>query len=97
MSEEIAFENLIGKTVLVGLTHQSKDGEIQDREQFWGTIMLVDESCEILIRKSTGEEYTLPPDLNSISIAQPGEYRLHSTGEIVVNPDLLSTWTITKP
>jgi hypothetical protein len=29
--------------------------------------------------------------------APPGEYRLKSTGEIVVDPDLLSTWTIRRP
>jgi hypothetical protein len=27
--------------------------------------------------------------------AEPGEYRLASTGEVVMDPDLLANWTVT--
>ena len=27
----------------------------------------------------------------------PGEYHFKSTGEIVVNPDFMTSWTITRP
>jgi hypothetical protein len=45
----------------------------------------------------SNKEFTLPPDLSAIKIAGEGEYKLRSTEEIVVNPDLLATWTITAP
>ena len=41
-----------------------------------------------------GEIFNLPPDLRSFERASPGEYRLKSTGEMVVDPDYLCTWTI---
>jgi len=97
MTDEITSENIVGKTVLIGLTHEDKNGEIIEQEQFWGTITKVDESRGIIISKPTGEEFSLPPALHAFSVAPPGEYKLRSTGEIVVNPDLLSTWTVTKP
>jgi hypothetical protein len=37
---------------------------------------------------------TLPTDLKAFRPAAPGEYRLRSTGEVVKNPDLLTSWTI---
>jgi hypothetical protein len=43
------------------------------------------------------EQFWLPADLSAFCIAEPGEYRLRSTGEIVENPDLISTWIFTKP
>jgi len=42
-------------------------------------------------------DFTLPPDLSSTKRAPRGEYKLHSTGEIVVDPDFIATWNLTKP
>ena len=44
-----------------------------------------------------GETYRLPPDLRPLRRAAPGEYRLPTTGEMVIDPDLLCTWSVTKP
>lgn len=41
-----------------------------------------------------GEFFWLPPDLRPFQKAPPGEYRLRSTGEVVVDPDLTCGWTI---
>jgi len=95
---EITFDNIVGKTILVGLTYLSKDGDELERTQFWGTIKQAQEGGLITIHNAnTNEEFTLPPDLHSFRITEPGEYRLRSTGESVVNPDLTTTWTIYKP
>ena len=51
----------------------------------------------ITFRKQDGDEFTLPPDLKNVKKAPAGEYKLHSTGEVVVNPDLLSTWNLYAP
>jgi len=39
----------------------------------------------------------MPPDLDAIAPAKPGEYRLKSTGEIVVDTDFLATWEVRQP
>jgi hypothetical protein len=44
-----------------------------------------------------GELFWLPPDIRAFQDAQPGEYRLRSTGEIVVDPDFITNWTINHP
>jgi hypothetical protein len=44
-----------------------------------------------------GRTWNMPPDLDSISLAKPGRYSLHSTGELIEDPDLVSTWRITEP
>jgi hypothetical protein len=44
-----------------------------------------------------GELYWLPPDLRNVSDAAPGAYRLRSTGETIVDPDLIASWEIRGP
>jgi hypothetical protein len=43
------------------------------------------------------EEFTLPPILEAFEPAEPGEYRLRSTGEVVVDPDVLAKFRISAP
>lgn len=90
---KITFKSLIGKVLLVGITYNDKDGNVKERKQFWGTVTVADKS-KILIEQKNGEILSLPSDLRAIEPAPEGEYRLHSTGEVVVNPDFLSTWTV---
>ena len=44
-----------------------------------------------------GEYYVIPPVLDDLGPAEPGEYRLHSTGELVTDPDYMTSFTITPP
>lgn len=88
---KITYKDLIGKILLVGITYADKDGNVKERKQFWGTVTAADKK-KILIEQKNGEIFSLPPDLSAIKPAPEGEYRLHSTGEVVVNPDFLSTW-----
>ena len=95
---DITFDNIIGKTILVGLTYYSKDDEFLEQKQFFGTIVTANVNNGITIQKTgVDEQFSLPPDLRSFSVAAPGEYRLRSTGEVISDPDLLTTWTIHKP
>lgn len=92
---EILFSDLLGKVILVGLTYYTHDHQLIEQKQYYGTVVRSDETC-IVIRKENGEEFSLPPDLRSTKLAPAGEYRLRSTGEIVVDPDFLSTWNVVK-
>ncbi|WP_414464246.1 hypothetical protein RLW55_05800 [Hyphomicrobium sp. B1] len=93
-------QRLVGKIVLVGITYMEPDYETVIRqEQYFGTIVSADSMRGFQIDCMGGLAGTtkfLPPDLRSLRAAAPGEYRLRSTGEIVVNPDVISTWTLSK-
>lgn len=94
--EAEACARILGKHVLLGLTYVKYSGEIITRKQLHGIVE--DISSEgITIRMADGSIFRLPPDLRGIREAPPGVYRLRSTGEEVENPDLLATWTITRP
>lgn len=96
--EHARAENLIGATVLVGLTFNEPAG--QRLEQFFGTVMNADPEEGITLRlegSRSGEVYTLPPDLRAFFPARPGSYRLRETGETVVDPDYTTTWDFTPP
>lgn len=93
---QITFADLIGKTILIGLTYYTAKNELIERKQYWGTVIEADEE-KVLVKMANGRYFGLPPDLRSTQIAPPGEYRLRSTGEIVVNPDFLSRWNVNRP
>lgn len=93
--ENITFSELVGKTILIGLTYYSAENVYLEQKQYWGTVTEANEA-RICVRLSNGELFGLPPDLSSTQRARLGEYRLRSTGEVVVDPDYLTTWTITK-
>ena len=92
----ISFSDLIGKTILIGLTYYTADNIFIEQKQHWGTVIEAN-ATQILVKLNNGEIFTLPPDLSSTNIAPPGEYRLRSTGEIIMNPDYLTTWNINRP
>jgi hypothetical protein len=85
---------LIGKHVLIGLTYKDTGGKVIRQEQKHGSVEFVDKKNGIGIRLSDGDLYWLPPDLRSWKPAVPGQYRLRSTGEVVVDPDYLTTWIV---
>lgn len=90
---EITFESIVGKTIIVGITYIDKEENIIKTSQYVGKIIEADENQGIVIEEKNSKEIlAIPPQLSAIEIAKPGEYKLKSTGEIVVDPDLLSTW-----
>ena len=93
--KRITFSDLIGKTILIGLTYYTADDRFIEQKQFWGTVKESNKTG-ILVQLNNGECLSLPPDLSSTKIAPPGEYRLRSTGEVVLNPDYLTTWNINR-
>ena len=94
--KKINFSDLIDKTILIGLTYYTADNEFIEQKQYWGTVIESNEN-RILVRLNSGEIFGLPGDLSSTEIAPPGEYRLRSTGEVIIDPDYLTTWIINKP
>lgn len=94
--KKLCFSDIVGKTLLIGITYYSADDELIERRQLWGTVTEANNS-HIQVKQNNGEIFSLPPDLSAIKKAPLGEYCLHSTGEAVVNPHFLTTWSITEP
>jgi hypothetical protein len=95
--DEVA-RNLVGSTVLVGLTYQRPEGD--EQVQLWGVVIVADKEsgiCLDLRGARAGEEYWLPPQTNVYRSAAPGVYMLRATGEKVENPDYTASWTVTPP
>lgn len=91
---------LVGKLMLVGLTYVDAYGDCARQEQFCGRVATADQASGIrllLEGSRTGEIFDLPPDMRSIQEALPGEYRLRSTGEVVIDPDYTVTFLIQWP
>jgi hypothetical protein len=94
--DELA-SRLLGRLVLVGINHFNADGALTKQEQVFGKVEYVDSVRGFRIRlqgKRSGEDYYLPPDTRSFREAAPGEYRLRSTGEVVMDPDFTTEWII---
>ena len=89
--------SFLGKTVLIGITFLDVQGQLIEQFQTFGRIVSVDQRKGIVIERSDGTgRFGIPPGVQYLHAAQPGEYRLNSSGEIVVNPDFISTWTVER-
>jgi hypothetical protein len=103
MWDERRARGLVGKIVLLGLTFSDSDGQVIERAQRYGMVEAADAESGFAIRLISeghpwdGELYRLPPDLRPFAEAEPGTYRLRSTGEEVIDPDFTATWEIRDP
>jgi hypothetical protein len=88
---------LLGTYILVGITCLDHGGKVVEEHQFHGRVVRATRVEGVVILTAAGEELKLPPDGRAFSPADPGEYRLRSTGEVVVDPDYTATWTVTPP
>jgi hypothetical protein len=81
---------LVGKTVLVGVTYLDAQENVIEQRQWHGRIRSIGKLIEVQVHESN-EIRTLPPMLQ---IAEPGEYHLASTGEVVSHPHFVTTWEV---
>jgi hypothetical protein len=96
--DEGRVQRIVGSHVLIGVTRARPDGD--SFEQVFGMVKSADpvRGFEIeLDGTRKGGVYWLPPHIDAFHPAAPGEYRLRSTGETVVNPDYLATWIVEPP
>ena len=50
----ISFSDLVGKTILIGLTYYTADNEFIEQKQYWGTVIESNEN-QILVKLNDGE------------------------------------------
>lgn len=94
-STAITADDLIGKTVLIGIMRESHTGEAISQEQY--VCLVISVGSFIHFRLQDGHDFKLPPDLSSFHRARPGVYRLRTTRQEVSNPDFTTTWTVRAP
>jgi len=92
--------SLPGKLILVGITFEDGEGALVEQTQFFGRVISAEQARGISLAlegSRAGETFLLPPDMRSFEVARPGDYRLRSTGEVVIDPDYVVTWIANKP
>jgi hypothetical protein len=99
--DQDAADWLVGKYALVGITYLAADGQTEkSRVQYHGRIVSAEQDKGFTIAcegKWAGKTMCLPPMPSAFRLAKAGNYSLYSTGEVVEDPDVVVTWTITEP
>ncbi len=85
---------LLGKHTVIGLIYCDPQGAVVKRVQLHGDIVRIDEQHVTIKLRGSGAEFTLPSDLAAFVEAPAGEYTFRGTGEVIINPDLMTQWTI---
>jgi hypothetical protein len=88
-----------GNKLLAAVNHLAADGSVREQTQLFGIVLRISESEGILLEllgRRAGEEMVLPPDTSSVEEGVPGVYTLRS-GEQVVDPDFIATFTLQSP
>jgi hypothetical protein len=101
MAEEFDDElaaSFVGKHILVGITYLDHAEEPVEQKQLHGRIVRIDPPRR---RGDRGERFGRGAQAAArsqlIRSRCPSKYRLRSTGEVVVDPDLTCTWVMKKP
>ena len=90
--------DIIGCTLLVGLTYMDHDDRIVRRQQVFGTVISADQHEGIVIRQHHDDEpFTIAPVLDAIEPARPGIYQLADEDEEVEDPDFTALLTVRSP
>jgi hypothetical protein len=93
-SDEDFAAELVGTHVLVGVTEVDHAGTVLRQRQFHGRVLRASATEGVILLDPEGREHWVPLHRDAYEPAEPGEYRLRSTGEVVVDPTWLTTWTV---
>jgi hypothetical protein len=86
---------LLGKRILVGITHCSKEGATVSQETIHGTIERANPKEGLVVKlNGLNEMRTVPLDVSRIKMARPGQYKLRGTEEVVEDPNYTMMLTL---
>jgi len=89
-------EELVGKSVLVGITHVDKQGRVLGNSQYAGVVIRANTQEGVIIKRVGTEDFkALPPFPEQYLPGQKATYTLKSNGMKVKNPDFVCTWRLT--
>jgi hypothetical protein len=66
---------------------------VQGAEQFCGEVLEVGDGV-VVVDRPGGEPALLPADADAYEPAAAGRYTLRATGEVVQDPDYVTTWQV---
>lgn len=89
-----SIDGLTNKILLIGITVLDENEELITQIQVYGPVIRANADGIVILRNETHGEFVIPPDFDNVQKAQSGEYKLRSTGEVVIDPDYLSSWTV---
>ena len=89
---ECLFCRIIARQSPADITYEDDAHRPVKEEQYHGTIIRLSLEEGIVIQTASGTEKALPPDLRSVLGTRSGPYRLRSTGEVITDAELQSTW-----
>lgn len=85
---------LKGKVFLISLTFVDQDGKLIEQYQTSGTVDKLTNEGLLRFKRADGSIFRLPYDKETIEEAAEGEYKERATGNIIINPDYITTWEI---
>jgi hypothetical protein len=88
-------ELMVGKRLLVGITYVGSSDSSDEKVQFVGVVTGVDPV--VTIDHGMAEPFSLPAEPDAYDEAPPGQCTLQDTGEVVEDPDFMTTWTVNPP
>lgn len=95
--EELAGD-LVGSTLLVGLTYLDGEQRLLGRRQVFGRVVSCDPEDGIVIdAPGLDEAFVMAPMLEAVEVGEPGEYQLADEEAVVVDPDFVALLTVTRP
>jgi hypothetical protein len=91
-------DDIVGCTLLVGITYVDYDDSLIRRQQVFGTVQAIDRKAGITIAQlPDGEPFTIAPVLDAIAPGDPGVYQLSDADEEVEDPDFTALLTVRSP
>jgi hypothetical protein len=88
---------IIGKTVIVGVSYYDENDVFLDQKQFHGKIVAANQETGIrYVDEQSNEERVLPPFIAALFPAPKGLYREYTTGKSIDDPDFISLWHVRK-
>ncbi len=89
-------EELIGKTILFGLTYVNPDQTVSGQVQIYGQITEIQDDGHTLVVACDYESHPwyLPLHKRSLMFAPRGSYKLSANNLVVHNPDFVTSWTV---
>ncbi len=88
-------KELIGKTVLVGITHVDSKGRKLGNSQYFGTVVKADPKEGVILARHGVQDFSpLPPFPEQYIPAKKGIYTLQSNGMKIKDPDYTCTWRL---
>ena len=83
-----------GKVFLIGLTFVDQDKNVIEQYQTSGTVNELTDDGLLIFKRADGSLFQLPFDEEAIRVTPEGEYRERTTGNVITNPDYITTWEI---